>query len=924
MMGKFAKYAGALGLAAFTVSCTHHDANPMYQDDYDVSEVEYGKDEAHEGLIHIQSAGHYTYVGTNKVNANKKEMPAMKVKFDYDFSIGEHEVTQAEYASVMGGEPAPGCENLPIANVTFGDMVMYANNRSKLEGYDTVYTFTAVDYDSLHHVNGFENFVFNPEVDGYRLPTEAEWIFAASHGWDVSDGWNLTNSGEQAHDVCSKARNNLGICDMAGNLAEWVSDWLGYFKDTTVTNFVGAPDGGSLGERVLKGGSFKHSVARTNLHSRLDTYTVISKNRDNYVGGRIAFGKIEKPVWMAADGSTSSSIMKSLVKASTLKKKLGTLRAKMAFVNRLTDNLVYMNFNESSFTVKEIKDSLGIKVRHPDISPDGEWVAFSTGGEGISGKSELYVRRLNLAGTDLVKLDVESAAIPRFQVTDAGDTVIVYVTTADVNTDSEFFKTTSTWQVPFSGGKFGTPEKLFDGNYHGGVSPDGKLAVTGARILRARIQHEESYTDTVWFDSVQACNASLSQDGTKRTLFLDFAKRNGPGREFVGKDYGVHERMFVADSTGNLLQSVGAPGDLAFDHTEWINGKNLAVASVYDVNGSHTKLVLIDLQDSSVTDLVKGDELWDPCLRVLNVNLPEDEKFLNLDSAGVYMTATSDITTRIMKIKMEYFWQYREVTEVAVIGSSRSFSGLDPTAVTSHFTINLAYSAEDLTATNFFVSNYILPLMPKLKAVVITLDYDRWFVKDENWKAWFGDIPGYRYDENHDFWKDGVPKSMLNLTRSAMTPDDEESYTFGYNNGLYHSESEGWVDENPEVSWDVNWYRNNPDAYAYNREKLVAILKAAKEKGILVIGAVFPQSPYYVKKNVWGRYGLTLDHTKEIQDDMKSLQEEYGNFIIFDEYKDGVNDYVYEDFSNEDHLGLQGAVKVAERLDSLLMKELDP
>lgn len=911
-----------IGLVAFILSCNHHDANPVYSFEYDETEVLYGMDSAHEGLIHIQSTGHYTYVGSNNTEANKKESPAMKVKFDYDFSIGEHEVTQAEYARVMGGEAAPDCENLPITNVTFGDMILYANNRSKMEGYDTVYSYTYVDYDSVHHVNGFENFQFNPEVEGYRLPTEAEWIFAASRGWNVSDGWNQTNSGEHAHEVCSKKKNDLGLCDMAGNLAEWVGDWLGYFKDTTITNFVGAPDGGSLGERVLKGGSFKHSVARTSLHSRLDTYVITSKSKSDYVGGRIAFGKIEKPVWMAADGSTSSSFLKSMVKASVLKNKLGTLRAKLAFVNRLTNNLVYVNYNESSFNIKEIKDST-VSVRHPDISPDGEWVAFCTGGEGIPGKSELYVRRLNLAGTDLVKLDVESAAIPRFTVTDAGDTVIIYVTSADINTDDSFFKETSTWQVKFSNGKFGTPQKLFDGNYHGGISPDGKLAVTGARLLRARLETGSTPVDTIWFDSEQACNASLAQDGSKRTLFLDFAKKNGPGRTFVGKDYGVHERLLVADSAGKLIQSVAAPKDFAFDHTEWVNGKNIAVASVYDFNGSHNKLVLIDLQDSSVTDLVKGDELWDPCLRVMNVNLPDEELFLDLDSAGVYMTATSDITTRIMKIKMEYFWQYREVTEVAVIGSSRSFAGLDPTVVSSHFTLNLAYSAEDLTATSFFVNNYILPLMPKLKAVVITLDYDRWFVKDENWKAWFGDIPGYRYDENHSFWKDGVPKSMWNLTRSAMTPDAEESYTFGYNNGLYHSESEGWADEDPEVSWDVKWYTRNPESYSYNREKLVEILDSAKTRGILVIGAVFPQSPYYAKKNVWGRYGLTLDDAKEIQNDMKSLQEKYGNFLVFDEYKDGINDYEYEEFSNEDHLGLKGAVKVATRLDSLLMKVLD-
>lgn len=914
------KISCILGLFILLASCTHHDANPVSSQKYDDSSVDFETDKTHEGLVLIKAAGHYTFVGTDDENANKKESPFMKVLFDYDFSIGEHEITKGEYGKVMGVDVPEEEHDFPVADVTFGDMVLYANSRSKQEGYDTVYSYTHLGLDSLHHVNELENFSFNPEVEGYRLPTEAEWIFAASHGWNVNDGWNESNSEGKVHKVCSKSKNDLGLCDMAGNLAEWVNDWMGYFKDTTITNFVGAPDGGSLGERVLKGGSFKHSVGRTNLHSRLDTYEILSTSKAYYVGARIAFGKIRNPVWMAADGSISDSFMKALVNASVLKKKLGTNRAKIAFVNRLTDNLVYMNFNEASFIVREVKDTL--RVRHPDISPDGEWVAFSTGNEGNPGKSELYVRRLNVAGNNLTKLDVESAAIPRFRITDSGDTVIVYVTSADNNTDEASFMQASTWQVPFSNGKFGTPEKLFDGTYHGGVSFDGNLAVSGARLLRARLLEDETPRNMVWFEGEQACNASLAQDGSKRTLFLDFAQDGGVGRTFVGVPYGVHERMLVADSMGKLIQSVAAPSGWAFDHTEWVNGKNLAVASVFNNNGVHSKLVLIDLADSSVTDLIAGDEIWHPCLRVMSVDLPEDDHFLDLDSAGVYMTTTSDITTRIMRVKMEYFWRYREVGEIVIIGSSRSAGGVDPTVITSRFAFNMAYSAEDMTATNFFVKNYIIPLMPKLKAIVVALDYDRWYLKDENWNNWFGNIPGYRYDENHNFWKDHVPVSMLDVTRSAMSPDEEEFFRFGYNNGLYYSESSSWGDENPEVSWQINWYRDDPNAFAFNRAKLVEILELAKKNGILVIGAIFPVSPFYAKKNVWGRYGLTLDDAAEIQEDMKSLESKYDNFMVFDEYKNGVNEYEKSDFSNEDHLNLKGAFKYAQKLDTLLMKVL--
>jgi hypothetical protein len=68
-----------------------------------------------------------------------------------------------------------------------------------------------------------------------------------------------------------------------------------------------------------------------------------------------------------------------------------------------------------------------------------------------------------------------------------GDTAIVYVTDAGNNKNESDFKAASTWQVTFANGKFGEPQKLFDGAYHGGISEDNSLAVTGARLLRARV-----------------------------------------------------------------------------------------------------------------------------------------------------------------------------------------------------------------------------------------------------------------------------------------------------------------------------------------------------------------------------------------------------------------------------------------------------
>ena len=93
----------------------------------------------------------------------------------------------------------------------------------------------------------------------------------------------------------------------------------------------------------------------------------------------------------------------------------------------------------------------------------------------------------------------------------------------------------STWQVPFNNGQFGIPKKIFDGAFHGGVSADKQLAVTGSKLLRAKMATKSSVVfngvDSIWYGGEQACNVSLANDGSNRTLFLDFG--GATGAQFV-------------------------------------------------------------------------------------------------------------------------------------------------------------------------------------------------------------------------------------------------------------------------------------------------------------------------------------------------------------------------------------------------------
>jgi len=884
-----------------TVSCT----DPSHD-----SSVQAKVDSEHTGMILVEATGELTTLGTNDASATSNAKPAMKVKFAYDFSISKSEVTRSEYTALMEKNTSIASDSvtLPQTNVTYYDAVLYANARSSKEGYDTAYTYTSVTFDSEGNCISLDGLVFDPSKEAYRLPTEAEWMLAAGEGWNTSNAWTNANSEYHSHLVCTIGENNLGLCDMAGNAMEWVNDWLGNLLDTTVTNFAGAPDGGTLGQRVVKGGSYKNDPSNITLYSRGDVYAVTSATKAEYVGFRLAFGSIPSPVWVSGAGISSSRV--SIVTSSTQVKSItGTYHTKLAFVNYETGNLAYVDFSNSTLAVTEIVDTL--PVFHPDISPDGKRVAFCTKVEGVSGTSEVYVRDLNATGTNLVKLNVASAAIPRWRVV-GGDTVIVYVTDAGNNKEDAEWKQKSTWQVSFASGKFGKPVKLFDGSYHAGLSEDGSLAVTGARLLRANI----SGKDTVWYNGEQACNASLSRDSTKRTLFLDFGSETG--KAFVGKNYATHERLLFADSTGKLIQSIAAPTNYTFDHSEWSNVKNVAVATVTNTNGAHSAIYLMSTADSSLLKVAEGDELWHPCLWVNgdNILLQTD---LDLDSAGAYMTASSDITTHIMQVKMELFWQYYDTAEVIILGSSRSFAGVDPTVMEYGFSINLAYSAQDMASSDYFITNYFLPLTPKLKALVISLDFDRWYVQDENFNAWFGNIPGYVYDQKHNFWEDSVPSQMHALSINALQPPVDEYSIFSYHNGLYLSiGSGGWGDEPPEVYGNYLWNKTDTEGPKYNYKKLKKIIKEAQAKGVYVIAVVFPQSPYYRNTESWGRYGPTHAQAKVMEESVLALQDSFPNFFMMDQYNDGVNDYVFEDFANNDHLGPIGAIKMATRIDSLL------
>lgn len=870
------------------------------------------------GMLRVQTLKSVTVLGTLDSKAKVNERPEMRTRFDYDFSIGRHEVTCGEFNSVM--ENVSGlvldCDNdsFPATSLTFYDAVLFANERSKSEGFDTAYTYASAVFDSEKHCTALDGFAYRPEVNAYRLPTEAEWILVASSEWNAEHSWTAENSDYKLHRVCGKMDSTVQFCDMMGNAMEWVNDWLGIFRDTTVTNFVGAPDGGALGQRVVKGGSYRNPVTSINLYSRGDVYMVTSSTRADYVGFRLAFGAIPAAVWMGNNGKAASSRIVPLASSATLRSVVGANQVRLAFRNDLTENLAYVDYSSGILSVVEIADTLD--VYHPEISPDGKRVAFCTGLEGVSGKSSLYVRDLSAEGLNLVKLEVESAAIPRWRVLDSGDTVIVYVNDAGNNKEESAFKMSSTWQVSFANGKFGKPQKLFDGAYHGGLSGDNSLAVTGTRLLRARI----SGRDTVWYNGEQACNVSLAKDGSKRTLFLDFGSKTG--REYAGENYGMHERLLVVDSIGDLILTLAAPAGYSFDHSEWASNGNFVVATLTNVNGAHTKMVLIDLTEGNVVDLAEGDELWHPNLWIRQEKNNEVNISLDSDSAGIYMNDGDDWGVALMRYNMELLWQYRDSVNVAVLGSSRPLYSLWPSLMSNRFfMVNFAQTPNSIHMSRDFLELYLFPHLKKLKYVVLSLDIDFWNKPDGDksdnlFKNAYKKYPGYVYDKNHNYWQDGYPEGLLEYTKNYLEVKPYLLHEVD-RGAIMNPFCGGWANP-PLVEGDSSAYDSEKNLYEKSFESLVDIIQSAQNKDVVVIGILFPQNPDYQNTGAYGRYGLRRSVAEQFVSRFQELEKSYSNFKFIDRNRMGNHGYPSEWFVDDDHLCIEGAKSFTATVDLIL------
>jgi TonB family protein len=202
------------------------------------------KDPLHHEMVLVE--GGTFQMGSNAGEVNEQPVHAVNLS---SFFIGKYEVTQKQWFAIAGSNPSgkKNCEECPVEQVSWDNIQLFLEKLNTQTGKN------------------------------YRLPTEAEWEFAArggvnSKGFEFSGsnnidsvGWYFNNSEKEATVVGRKQANELGIYDMSGNVWEWCSDWFGEYKNAGAVNPLGVSSGNW---KIVRGGAWNNTPRLCSVHKR--------------------------------------------------------------------------------------------------------------------------------------------------------------------------------------------------------------------------------------------------------------------------------------------------------------------------------------------------------------------------------------------------------------------------------------------------------------------------------------------------------------------------------------------------------------------------------------------------------------------------------------------------------------------------------
>jgi formylglycine-generating enzyme required for sulfatase activity len=908
------------------------------------------------GMVLVPARDSVFVMGSASPLASKaNEAPVHPVRFTHDFYMDRTETTQQQYLLTTGIDPVTGRgllgvgDSFPVFEVTWYEAVLYCNARSKAEGYDTVYTYSAICPSTQTCPYVLENLQIHYERFGYRLPTEAEWEYACRAGtasdffWGDSSqstgtfAWYSDNASNSAHPVATKSANSFGLHDMSGNVAEWVNDWLEVYRDSLAVDPVG-PTNLTLeefeqsGERPVRGGSY--AVGSSYLRSsarRQGPYEAAARVRLPSIGFRTVMGAFIPHSQPDSDSSdTTAPQVTRTCEKSDLIGFLGTSRVKLAFVQQTPEKrrLYCVDFTSVDLTSFLLVDTM--TVSSPNISPEGARIAYSTHGEGYTGASSVALRWLAPQSGEIARTPPgANAFIPRWWVSpSSGDTFLVYTDGATMNSLPEW-RREKTYRQRISGLGFSASAEVLRGigSYHGGLSHEGRFLATGYTDTRV-FDFVTQDTSTIYMccppyngrdDSLpQTCNVSISPSITRtdEVLLLDFGYSKKSS--VVGYSYGVHQIIYRCNSkvvdNGHIVAWYPAPaGYTELNDVEYTNHPDYAVAVARHPNAdSGNTVFLIDLATSRYLPILSGAGVRDPALWIDPAEKSEaPDPYYDFARYDVPMLAT---TQTVWTKKLKLMWTRRESIQMPFLGSSVAEWGFDPSVVTRVSAFNLGVIAGDLATSATVALNYALSAMPNVKVIGMSLDVGTIARNTNQAPPMINGLwgtKGYDFDKAHDFWRGGLPApiqakvdayapstwSGYDTTGTSLTPRAGAWGTLCHDGGDYVLQ-----DSIPQ--------------YTLSLVKMLA--DSAARRGIHVLVVYLPESPGYLTDAMVGRLGPSHATYRQVRDWLRALEASNAYFHYYDAHNEGDHDYTDADAMDCQHLSNIGALKMSARIDSVL------